>query len=138
MTKFFRRPRKRPLLVIGVLCLLTLPAVTGCDSNPTFPSTPAFGLIKVFNSTATDIATLRCRHSGTGQSAEIWSYNLLSTLPALPGYLIFTLQPFGGWAQLRLPPGTYDFFLQSTDGNTFWIEPDLVIEKDQITTYTLN
>ena len=138
MTRSLRRPRNRALPMLGALCLVLLLSLPGCDSNPAYPATPAFGLIKISNSTATDIGTVRMRKSGSNDGAEIWSYNLLSTLPALPGYLVFTLQPFGGWAQLRVPPGTYDFFLQSSDESTFWVLPGIVVSQNQITDYTVD
>lgn len=138
MTNRFRHPRKRVLAALGLVCLLLLPASSGCDSNPTYPATPAYGLIKIFNSTADEIGIVRLRKSGTQQGAEIWSYNLLSSVAPMPGYDVFTLLPFGGWVQLAVPPGTYDFFLQSADESTFWILSEIVIEQNQITPYTLN
>ncbi|MBL0176588.1 MAG: hypothetical protein IPP94_15210 [Ignavibacteria bacterium] len=118
-------------LLRGLLLLSLAAAVSSCDIDPEFPSTPAFGSIKITNGTGESIGIIRYRPAGGTNNAEMWSRNLMSDIAGTPSL------PDGFFVQLRLQPGVFDFSFENTDGSFVWFAYDVVVAQNGLAFHTV-
>lgn len=126
-----REQRGAVRLMHAILLLSLAAAVVGCDVDPEFPIAPAFGSIKITNSTGEEIGIIRFRPAGGTNNAEIWSRNLMSDVAGTP-----TL-PDGFYVMLQLQPGTYDFSFENTDGSFVWFAYDVNVAQNGVAFHTV-
>jgi hypothetical protein len=108
-------------LIVLAACALFIAA---CATEPEYPDAPVYGNLLITNQTPNDIQVIRFRV--TSPSSDIWGRNMVNEATIV-----------GNAAQLRMPPGTYDFRFESNDIDGFWTFTSVVITAGRDTDLTI-